>query len=204
MNISGYSKTAVKILEASLPLFAARGYNGVAMRDIAQTVGITAAALYNHFSGKETLYYQALEYAFADKVDSLSSELHASPDPDGRLRRLISFWIEILGGDVILRSLLQREMSDADEQRLRLLLDRIFMPVYERCKTTMATLARGRVDEHLLFFAILGLVLSHFQLTPIRKRLPGCHPEHEDAERIAAHLARLLLYGLNGNDSGHG
>ncbi|MBF0340106.1 MAG: TetR/AcrR family transcriptional regulator [Magnetococcales bacterium] len=152
MNSSGYSKTAVKILEASLPLFAARGYNGVAMRDIAQTVGITAAALYNHFSGKETLYFKALEYAFADKVDNLSAGLTIAGGSEERLRHLISFWIEIVGGDVILRSLLQREMSDADEQRLRLLLDRVFLPVYEGSRATLVEMSAGRMDAHVLFF----------------------------------------------------
>ncbi|MEO5346846.1 MAG: TetR/AcrR family transcriptional regulator [Magnetococcus sp. YQC-9] len=196
MNRSGYSKTAVKILEASLPLFAARGYNGVAMRDIAQTVGITAAALYNHFSGKETLYFKALEYAFADKVDTLAEAMRAEDQPEGQLRQLLNFWMEIFGGDVILRSLLQRELSDADEQRLRLLLDRVFQPVYEESIGTLQRLARGRIDALLLFFSILGVVLSHFQLAPIRRRLPGALPEHEDAERVAQHLTLLLYRGL--------
>ncbi|MBF0163182.1 MAG: TetR/AcrR family transcriptional regulator [Magnetococcales bacterium] len=196
MNRTGYSKTAVKILEASLPLFAARGYNGVAMRDIAQTVGITAAALYNHFSGKETLYFKALEYAFADKVDTLSEALRVEDHPEDRLRQLITFWIEIFGGDVILRSLLQRELSDADEQRLRLLLDRVFLPVYEGSTDTLVLLSRGKTDTVLLFFAILGVVLSHFQLAPIRRRLPGAQPEHEDVERVATHLTMLLYHGL--------
>lgn len=197
MNRTGYSKTAVKILEASLPLFAARGYNGVAMRDIAQTVGITAAALYNHFSGKETLYFKALEYAFADKVDTLSESLRAEDHPEERLRQLITFWIEIFGGDVILRSLLQRELSDADEQRLRLLLDRVFLPVYEGSTDTLVLLSRGGTDTVLLFFTILGVVLSHFQLAPIRRRLPGALPEHEDVERVATHLTTLLYHGLS-------
>ncbi|MBF0417840.1 MAG: TetR/AcrR family transcriptional regulator [Magnetococcales bacterium] len=196
MNRTGYSKTAVKILEASLPLFAARGYNGVAMRDIAQTVGITAAALYNHFSGKETLYFKALEYAFADKVDTLSESMRNVDHPEGRLRQLLSFWIEIFGGDVILRSLLQRELSDADEQRLRLLLDRVFLPVYEGSMDTLVLLSRGGTDTVLLFFTILGVVLSHFQLTPIRRRLPGSLPEHEDVERVATFLTTLLYHGL--------
>ncbi|MBF0428443.1 MAG: TetR/AcrR family transcriptional regulator [Magnetococcales bacterium] len=196
MNVSGYSKTAVKVLEASLPLFAARGYNGVAMRDIANTVGITAAALYNHFTGKETLYFRALEYAFADKVDTLAGDLESAKGVEGRLRCLILFWIEIFGGDVILRSLLQREMSDADAQRMQLLLDRVFLPVYQAAKETLDELAGGKMDAHLLFFAIFGLVLSHFQLSPIRKRLPGSLPEHEDVEVITRSIASLLLNGL--------
>lgn len=198
MNIARYSKTAVKILEASLPLFAAHGYNGVAMRDIAQTVGITAAALYNHFSGKETLYFRALEYAFADKVDTFSGDLAKAKGLEGGLFGIITFWMEILGGEVILRSLLQREMSDADEQRLQLLRDRVFFPVYQASRETLEALARERLDPQLLFFAILGLVLSHFQLAPIRKRLPGVRAEHEDVEFIARFIEKLLQHGVLG------
>ncbi len=196
MNIVRYSKTAVKILEASLPLFAARGYNGVAMRDIAQTVGITAAALYNHFAGKETLYFRALEYAFADKVDSFAADLAKVSVLEERLSCIITFWTEIFGGDVILRSLLQREMSDADEKRLQLLRDRVFLPVYQGAEETRVELGGQKLDAHLFFFALFGLVLSHFQLTPIRKRLPGTNPAHEDVDFIARHLVTLLRSGL--------
>lgn len=196
MNHSVHSKTAVKILEASLPLFAARGYNGVAMRDIAQTVGITAAALYNHFPSKENLYFKALEYAFANKVDTFATDLAKAKDLDGRLLCIVVFWIEIFSGDVILRSLLQREMSDADEQRLQLLLDRVFLPIYQGAGDTIEELANGKMDKNLLFFAIIGLILSHFQLTPIRKRLPGAKPEHEDADVITSHILTLLRNAL--------
>lgn len=196
MEISGYSKTAVKILEASLPLFAARGYNGVAMRDIAQTVGITAAALYNHFSGKETLYFRALEYGFADKVNAFAGGLNEAQSPDARLEALIGFWVEIFGGDVILRSLMQREMSDADEQRLQLLLDRLFLPIHRISEETLKRLAGERMNPHLLFFAIVGLVLSHFQLAPIRRRLPGTRDEHEDVDVVCRYISLLLRGGL--------
>lgn len=45
-----------KILDASLPLFAAAGFQGVSMRDVASAVGSTPAALYYHFPDKEQLY----------------------------------------------------------------------------------------------------------------------------------------------------
>ncbi|MBF0180782.1 MAG: TetR/AcrR family transcriptional regulator [Magnetococcales bacterium] len=196
MEKTGYSKTAVKILEASLPLFAAHGFNGVAMRDIANTVGITAAALYNHFPGKETLYLRALEYAFADKVTNFADSLSAAEGLHGRLTCMIGFWVETLAGDVVLRSLLQREMSDADEQRLQLLLDRLFASVYLSSRDTLLALAGGRMDAHLLFFTILGMVLSHFQLAPIRRRLPGSLPAHEEVEVITRHLVTLLRDGV--------
>lgn len=43
------------LLKASLDLFAERGYDAVSVRDIAKEAGVSEAALYKHFSGKEDM-----------------------------------------------------------------------------------------------------------------------------------------------------
>lgn len=43
------------ILKASIELFAARGYDAVSVRDISKAAGVTEAALYKHFKGKEDM-----------------------------------------------------------------------------------------------------------------------------------------------------
>jgi AcrR family transcriptional regulator len=47
--------TRRRILEAANTLFAERGYAGTSMRDIAEHLGMTSAALYYHFPAKEEL-----------------------------------------------------------------------------------------------------------------------------------------------------
>jgi TetR/AcrR family acrAB operon transcriptional repressor len=49
------------ILDAAERLFAARGVEGVAVRDLARELGITPSSLYNHFSSKEALYHAVIE-----------------------------------------------------------------------------------------------------------------------------------------------
>ena len=56
------SKTKEHILIESTVLFALKGYSAVSMRDIAEKVGITAAALYNHFMSKEDLWEAVLNH----------------------------------------------------------------------------------------------------------------------------------------------
>lgn len=46
------------IVQAATALFAARGINGVSMRDIAQAAGVREAAIYRHFASKEELARQ--------------------------------------------------------------------------------------------------------------------------------------------------
>ena len=48
--------TREKIIYHALKLFAAKGYDGVSMREIAAAVGIQGASLYNHFKGKEDIF----------------------------------------------------------------------------------------------------------------------------------------------------
>lgn len=47
--------TKEKILENALELFAQRGYLGTSMNEIAQQLGITKAALYKHYAGKQEI-----------------------------------------------------------------------------------------------------------------------------------------------------
>lgn len=49
--------TKEKIVYESLKLFSQKGYDGVSMREIASAVGIKGASIYNHFSGKEEIFY---------------------------------------------------------------------------------------------------------------------------------------------------
>ena len=50
-----------EILREGLRCFAARGFNGTTTRQIAESIGITEAALYRYFPSKESLYSAIVE-----------------------------------------------------------------------------------------------------------------------------------------------
>lgn len=54
-NLFAHDGKKGDILKASLDLFAAKGYDGVSVRDIAKKAGVSEAALYKHFKGKEEM-----------------------------------------------------------------------------------------------------------------------------------------------------
>ena len=56
------SSTKEKILNEALDLFAAKGYHGTSMREIAKAVGIKGSSIYNHFSGKEEIFSELFNY----------------------------------------------------------------------------------------------------------------------------------------------
>ncbi|MDQ6750475.1 MAG: TetR family transcriptional regulator [Actinomycetota bacterium] len=55
-----------RILDAALVEFAARGYEGARLQDIARTAGLSRPTLLYHFESKEGLYAAVIEAATAD------------------------------------------------------------------------------------------------------------------------------------------
>src|SRR5262245_25066207 len=71
-----------QILRAAAECFGTRGFHGTTTRDIAAAVGITEAALYRHFSGKQAIYTAIFEERLAarDLLAPLESAARAGDD----------------------------------------------------------------------------------------------------------------------------
>jgi AcrR family transcriptional regulator len=59
--------TREAILNSALTAFSRHGYDGIGVREIAQSAGVTAVLVNRYFGSKEELFAAAVERAFADK-----------------------------------------------------------------------------------------------------------------------------------------
>ena len=75
--------TKERIMEAALELFAQNGYLGTSMSDIAGRLGITKAALYKHYAGKQEILDRIVERM--NEMDYARAEEYEMPEtePDG-------------------------------------------------------------------------------------------------------------------------
>ncbi len=74
-----------RILDSAFALFSTKGFTETSMRDIADAVGIKAASLYNHFSGKQELFEALIKRETGYVEEQLKSlGAMASPDDDPR------------------------------------------------------------------------------------------------------------------------
>ena len=75
--------TKQRILDIALELFAQNGYLGTSMSDIAARLGITKAALYKHYAGKQEILERIVERM--DRMDKERAEAYEMPEtaPDG-------------------------------------------------------------------------------------------------------------------------
>ena len=55
------NKTKRKIFEASMKLFAEKGYEATSVEEITATVGVAKGTLYYHFSSKEEIFNFLIE-----------------------------------------------------------------------------------------------------------------------------------------------
>ncbi|MFG1933181.1 TetR/AcrR family transcriptional regulator [Mycobacterium sp. NPDC048908] len=83
-----------QIARASAEAFSALGYYGVSMETIATRVGISAAALYRHYTGKYELFRDAVLNLGQQLVDCTAFADEEEGDPEGTLRRLVSALID--------------------------------------------------------------------------------------------------------------
>ncbi len=76
----GGQRTRERILAAALELFAGQGYAGSSIRDIAERVGVTKAALYYHFRSKEEIL-DALVEPIVVELEALVARAETRPAP---------------------------------------------------------------------------------------------------------------------------
>jgi len=79
--------TRRKVLRVALELFMSQGYNRTSLREIADRLGFSKAALYYHFKAKEDIL-QALAGNLLADLEDLMDRGRANPDrgPEDRLR----------------------------------------------------------------------------------------------------------------------
>jgi AcrR family transcriptional regulator len=90
--------TRERIVLAAIAGFAARGYSGTSVRDIAAAVGISEAAIYRHFPGKEAVLDAVLEEFRARVYVPLPQQ-----GPVGITRSLVAPLPAVVMGDPVLR-----------------------------------------------------------------------------------------------------
>jgi len=73
------ARTAERPLDAAESQFAARGFEGATLREIARGAGIREPDLYNYFASKEALYAAVLDRALGPMAAAMRGHLEG-PD----------------------------------------------------------------------------------------------------------------------------
>lgn len=187
-----------KILHTSAALFAAKGFDALTMRDIANACDIKAPSLYNHFKDKKTLYQEMLAFVFAQHSHDLLACLHTQQTAQEKLTSFIQMICQHLTKDSIFRQLLIRELVEQDEERAKFVV-RVVMAETCHALHDVFVEINPKSDPHFLTTSLMGLVLFHFQINPLRPYLPSGNKETQTVTYLSMNIQKLIFAQLAGD-----
>ena len=97
------SSSIEKIKSVSLKAFAARGFDGISLENIASQVGIRKSSIYSHFKSKEDLFLSVFEEALrldAIALKNLVKDFEES-EPQKNLYSLFQFYCQQYRADAV-------------------------------------------------------------------------------------------------------
>ncbi|MEM6682960.1 MAG: TetR/AcrR family transcriptional regulator [Pseudomonadota bacterium] len=84
----------MEIIEAALDQFSAHGYDGATLKDIAEAIGLTHAALYYYYKSKDALLFGAVDLVLSNVLEALQNCYAQNASPKACLRAMITTQLE--------------------------------------------------------------------------------------------------------------
>ncbi len=146
--------TRARIERVAIELFTEQGYEGTSLREIAERLDVTKAALYYHFKSKEDIIRSLVE-RYRDQMDDLVAWARAQPRNAQTRREVLTRYLAIVaGGDKVFRMLHENQAAvNAMADAIRslkvsplLLVDAIAGPDAPLRDRVRATMALGAVN----------------------------------------------------------
>ncbi len=90
------NRTKRKIFEASMKLFAEKGYDATSVEEITATVGVAKGTLYYHFSSKEEIYNFLLEEGTKLLINNIDLKISKFKNAIDKLRAVALLQLRII------------------------------------------------------------------------------------------------------------
>lgn len=201
-----------RLIESAILQFAAKGYDGAGIRDIAKGAQANSALVAYHFCGKEGLYLEALRHIFSRKAPRVGAlaDLPPKDTPGAReaalqglqdyIRAFTQDLMDCDGPDPVDEAamvLMGREMQSPRPASAPLLMEHV-RPYVTHLMACLQIL-RPDLDENALFamgVSIQGLML-HFRNSLGIIRLIKGNPDYpENLSEVVQHHIDFSLRGL--------
>jgi AcrR family transcriptional regulator len=176
------------ILDTAERLFSTRGVDGVAVRDLAAEMGITASSLYNHFPGKQALYDAVVDRGLAPILALVAQAWQPGAlRPEG-VHATLDGLTDHLARHPYLARLLQRALL-ADTGTLPPLVEQWIGLLYREGINVIRETAReagwDAAEVPHLAVAIFGMIFAYFNNPAALRRLGGWTDDPLSARGIA-------------------
>ena len=195
-----------KIAAAAEELFAERGFDGTAIRDIARRAGVNGAMIHYYFGNKEGLYRAMLEGAASSVRALLIETTGGAGSTKERLASFVDAYAAYMLSQPNLARILYREMLTG-AKHIKQIAQQYGVNNYTMLRTMVSDgVKRGElrpVDADLAPISLMGMVVIFQFLRPVISVALGKTEYNERfVRRVAAHTIDLFLYGAVADEKG--
>lgn len=177
-----------RLLRAAIAQFAAYGFDGAGLRQIAAEVDVDASMVVHHFGGKLQLWQAAIDSHSHEMLAALDT-LRDAPTPitsEARLDQAIGTVVDMLCDRPELAAFILREVV-LDTARSDYSYERLARPVHDALAPIIADCigpdAAATVDIDTLFVALMGAIVTSITARGLLGRLRAGAPDDEAAFR---------------------
>jgi AcrR family transcriptional regulator len=194
--------TRVRILDAGEREFAARGFAGARLREIAVAAGVQPALIHHYFTDKQGLYRAVLDRALLPTSNESWTLLERRRDLEGLLEGFIDLLLRFYAANKYLLSILRHEalsgstvLDELNRERAGPIIEAVTRFLEERQR---AGEVRADVPASEIIVASLSLVIYPFvEEGMLRALLPGSVVDGDAAlERRKSAIVKLMLEGI--------
>lgn len=181
----------------ALTAFAAAGYDGASVRQIAASAGVDPALVTRRYGSKFGLWQATVDQLAARMTQMHAAIVRLDDDlpPPARFRQALRLFVAFCCEIPELGRFFTDEIANPGERR-DYVLDRIWRPNFAilqpliRYAQDMGVVRAG--DADILVFQVIGMVSMPLMMTPVIETELGARPE-QIHDRLLHSLERLLL-----------
>jgi len=197
------------ILEAAASVFAAHGFEGATIREIAERAGVKQPLVVYHFASKEGLWKAAVEFLWerviaAVRIGSNSAEVADSPDV---MRAVLRSFIGVVADEPGWLQILLREASKPGP-RLDWLVEHHSRGTYEAGMGFLESAkSRGLLPDlpiRHLFYIMVGALTFVLAIAPEVQRVTGDDVHSPDFldQHVDTFMSLMMREGVDASHSG--
>lgn len=175
------SATAARILEAADKLFCERGYDGVSMRDVAQSAKANKALVFYYFSSKADLFERVLERYYRAHIRALTEGYEGEGTLRERLHRMIDAYLDFIAEHRRYPMLVQQLVAGQNVPHE--LIERNLAPLFRWTEQVLSevTPEQGPLAARHFYVTFSGMVINYFTYAPVLASMWDRDPESEEA-----------------------
>lgn len=179
-----------EIIQTATKLFKKKGYSAVTMRDIAKSMGIKAASLYNHINSKQDILTNIIISLAEEFTNEMNLILNSKLNSIEKLNEVIALHVKITSNNTNGMASLNNDWMHLEEKldyylTLRLKYEDDFREII---KTGITNKEISNSNPEIMLFSMLSTLRSLYQWIPKEEEI--------NPKQLALSLGNVLINGI--------